>query len=425
MIDPLYNLRLVGKSLRRDPWFTLVMVLSQALGVSIFTTALVSAQRYSNVSAQAKPDLFRVEGERNKTVTRFYEGTQFEGFGTFTVNYISLPAVRALAATGLATGSSVSFVSVMTGGPVERPPGRLPVRFCDADMFQMFNIDFRYGGPFTRIPGPASEAVLSDVLNQKLYGGANSVGRMIRIAGRDFRVVGVMRQRPGKLHLWDFSVPPENIANLMVPFAFADELRPVPIYTWPPVLPELGWRAIASAPNGITEYWVRLPPGEARTRYAAALSRIDPRLALHSSDEIAGRFSKAPAPYRVFVILTLVVMEVSVINLMRMLLAKATSRAAEIGIHRALGAARNVIFGRQLAEGVIVSMAGSALGLVLAMPTVAMFDRLVPDSPVPLALTPVIISTVLLVCLLASLVSGVYPAWRIASVPPTRYLGKI
>jgi putative ABC transport system permease protein len=127
----------------------------------------------------------------------------------------------------------------------------------------------------------------------------------------------------------------------------------------------------------------------------------------------------------VFVILTLVVMEVSVINLMRMLLAKATSRSAEIGIHRALGAARNVIFGRQLAEGVIVSMAGSALGLVLAMPTVAMFDRLVPDSPVPLALTPMIICTVLLVCLLASLVSGVYPAWRIASVPPTRYLGKI
>jgi len=39
------------------------------------------------------------------------------------------------------------------------------------------------------------------------------------------------------------------------------------------------------------------------------------------------RFSKPPAPYRVFVILTLVVLEVSVINLMRILLAKATSRA--------------------------------------------------------------------------------------------------
>ena len=118
-------------------------------------------------------------------------------------------------------------------------------------------------------------------------------------------------------------------------------------------------------------------------------------------------------------------LEVSVINLMRMLLAKATSRAAEIGIHRALGAGRNTIFGRQLAEGVIVSMVGSVVGLALAVPTVAMFDRLVPDSPVALAVTPTIVVTVLLVCLLAGLVSGIYPAWRIASVPPTRYLGKI
>jgi len=423
----LYNLRLVAKSLRRDRWFTLVMVLSQALGVSIFTTALVSAQRYSNVTGQVQGDVFRVETEHSVALTRFFRGTQFEGVGEFTGNFVSLGTVRTLTATGLATASTVSFVSVMTGGPVERPPTRLPARFCDADIFRLFNIDFRYGGPFTSAAGRAApaEVVLSEMLNRQLYDDADSVGRIIRIAGRDFRVVGVMRQRAGKMNLWDFGVAPENIANLLVPSAFAGELRPVPVYSWPLVLPELAWRGIAESKSGVTEYWARVPPGEARARYAAALAGIDPRLSLRSADEIARRFSKAPAPYRVFVILTLVVMEVSVINLMRMLLAKATSRAAEIGIHRALGAGRNTIFGRQLAEGVIVSMAGSALGLVLAIPTVAMFDRLVPDSPVRLAVTPMIIGTVLLVCLLASLVSGIYPAWRIAAVAPTRYLGKV
>ena len=172
------------------------------------------------------------------------------------------------------------------------------------------------------------------------------------------------------------------------------------------------------------EYWVRLPSAEARARFAAALSAIGPQWTLHSADEIARRFSKPPPPYRVFVILTLVVMEVSVINLMRMLLAKATSRAAEIGIHRALGAARNVIFSRQLLEGVLVSMVGSVLGLALAVPTVAMFDRLIPDLPIQLAVTPAIVAIALLICLFAALVSGIYPAWRIASVAPTRYLGK-
>ena len=105
MIDLLYNLRLVGKSLRRDRWFTLVMVLSQALSVSIFVTALTTAQRYSNMAGQLRPDVFRVEAEQNGGLVRFFQGTQFEGFGQFTGNIVSLPTARALTATGLAAKS--------------------------------------------------------------------------------------------------------------------------------------------------------------------------------------------------------------------------------------------------------------------------------------------------------------------------------
>jgi hypothetical protein len=107
-----------------------------------------------------------------------------------------------------------------------------------------------------------------------------------------------------------------------------------------------GWRGISAiVGGGITEYWVRLAARAARARFAAALSGVDPKLGWSTRTTISARFSKPPAPYRVFVILTLVVLEVSVINLMRMLLAKATSRAAEIGIHRALGAGATSIFG--------------------------------------------------------------------------------
>ena len=113
----------------------------------------------------------------------------------------------------------------------------------------------------------------------------------------------------------------------------------------------MGWRTIATAPSGITEYWVRLPPAKPGRASRPRCPASTPQMALRSADEIARRFSKAPAPYRVFVILTLVVLEVSVINLMRMLLAKATSRAAEIGIHRALGAGRNIIFAPTACRG--------------------------------------------------------------------------
>jgi hypothetical protein len=92
----------VGKSLRRDRWFTLVMVLSQALSVSIFVTALTTAQRYSNVSGQARATCTASRAIARPAGEASTRGTQFEGFGEFTAYYVSLPTVRALDATGLA-----------------------------------------------------------------------------------------------------------------------------------------------------------------------------------------------------------------------------------------------------------------------------------------------------------------------------------
>jgi putative ABC transport system permease protein len=428
-----YDLKLVAKSLRRDRWFTAVMVVSQALGVSIFVTALVSARRYSGMAGQVEPAVYRVESSKESLLRRFFRKTQFEGFGEYAAVFVNLPATRALTRTGAPDAQTSSFVSVLAGGPADAAPDRLAVRFCNADLFDLFHVDFRYGRPWRRAeekgepPGtpPARVVVLSDLLNDRLFGGRDSVGRTIRLAGRDFQVVGVVRQRSGKIHLWDLGLAPEYLPHVMVPFPFADELRPVPVVSWPPVSADQGWAATAASGSAFAEYWVRLPTAEGRARFAAAMRAVDPELTLRSADEIVSHFSHPPAPYRVFVILTLVVMEASVINVMRMLAAKASSRAAEIGIHRALGAGRETIFVRQLLEGVVVSFTGSVLGLALAIPTVRMFDHLIPDSPVQLALTPTTVATALLVCALAGLVTSIYPAWRVASVSPTRYLGKV
>jgi putative ABC transport system permease protein len=423
----LYDLRLVAKSLRRDRWFTTVMVVSQALGVSIFVTALVTARRYSDMTGQVAPGVFRVEPRGDALMQRLFHGTQFDGFGDFAGVFIDLPTARALGATGAPDRQTLSFVSVQAGGPTGADADRLPVRYCSADLFDLFTIDLRYGRPWLRSDESerAPVIVLSDLLNDRLFAGRNSVGRTLRIGARDFRVVGVVRQRAGKVPVWDVGIAPQNLAYVMVPFPFADELRPVPVVTWPPMAPDRSWPEIAAGANAFAEYWVRLPTAEARDRFAAAMRALDPRLKVRSADDIVARFAHAPAPYRVFVILTLIVMEASVINVMRLLLAKASSRAAELGIHRALGAGRQVIFTRQLLEGVLVSMAGSLLGLALAVPTVRIFDRLIPDSPVALAFTPSLVAAALLICLLAGLITSIYPAWRVAAVSPTRYLGKV
>jgi putative ABC transport system permease protein len=427
--DFAYDLRLVAKSLRRDPRFTLVMVVSQALAVSLFATALATSRRYTAVPGQLAPDAYRVERPLHVNLHEFFVGTNYDAFGDLASIFIPLPVARSLDADPAPTARSPSFVAALAGGPAGSPPRRLPVRFCNADLFDIIRADFRYGGPWRRpeaaAPAPRPVTVLTDLLNQQLFAGENSVGRVVRIAGRDFEVVGVIRQHPGRLHLWDFGIPPENLGYAAVPFEFAQELRPLPWIAWPPISEEETWTSLVSSPRSFVEYWLKLPNEAARASFAATLARTNPDLVLRSGDEILACYARTPAPYRVFVVLTLIVVEASVINVMRMLLAKATARASEIGIHRALGAAKRTIFARQLIEGVAVSMAGSLLGLALALPTIRMFDRLIPDTPISLAVTPVIVGTALLVCLLAGLATAIYPAWRVAAVQPTRYLGKV
>jgi putative ABC transport system permease protein len=427
--DVAYDLRLVAKSLRRDPRFTLVMVVSQALGVSLFATALATSRRYTAVPGQLASDAYRVERRPQAELQRFFIGTNFDGFGSFASIFVPLPAARSLDADPAPTARTPSFVAPLAGGAAGAPAQRLPVRFCNADLFDIIRADFRYGGPWRR-PQPAggpprAVTVLTDLLNQQLFAGEDSVGRVVRIAGRDFEVVGVIRQRSGRVHLWDLGIAPENLGYAAVPFEFADELRPLPWIAWPPISEATTWAALAASPRSFVEYWVRLPTEAARASFAATLAHTDPGLVLRSGDDILAHYARTPAPYRVFVVLTLVVVEASVINVMRMLLAKATARASELGIHRALGAGKRTIFARQLIEGVLVSMAGSLLGLALALPTIRMFDRLIPDTPVTLAVTPAIVGTALLVCLLAGLATAIYPAWRVAAVQPTRYLGKV
>ena len=275
-----YDLRLVGKSLRRDRWFTMVMVVSQALGVSIFATALVTARRYSDMTGQVAAGVFRVEPGRDIFMGRLFQGTQFDGFGDFAGVFIDLPTARALGAAGAPDRQTLSFVSVQAGGPTGAPADRLPVRYCNADLFELFEIDLRYGRALKRSDETeqAPVVVLSDLLNDKLFAGRNSVGRTLRLGARDFRIVGVMRQRAGKVPVWDVGIAPQNLPYVMVPFPFADELRPVPVLSWPPMAPDRSWPDIAAELGGT--------PDARRKQLARALDRVAAELGLE--DELGG-----------------------------------------------------------------------------------------------------------------------------------------
>ena len=72
--------------------------------------------------------------------------------------------------------------------------GARQTRVTSADFFAMFDVPFLYGSGWRPAADAAAEpvVVLSKQENETLFGGANSVGRTIRLNDVEFRIVGVL-----------------------------------------------------------------------------------------------------------------------------------------------------------------------------------------------------------------------------------------
>ena len=69
----------------------------------------------------------------------------------------------------------------------------------------MFDVPFQYGAPWSEQDDTrrAQVVVISQKLNDTLFGGADSVGRELLIATRLFRIVGVIKPWNPQPHFWD------------------------------------------------------------------------------------------------------------------------------------------------------------------------------------------------------------------------------
>ncbi|MEL6616454.1 MAG: FtsX-like permease family protein, partial [Bacteroidota bacterium] len=106
---------------------------------------------------------------------------------------------------------------------------------------------------------------------------------------------------------------------------------------------------------------------------------------------------------------------------MNVLLMTVTERTQEIGIRKATGARRRDIVTQFLAEAVMVSSAGSTVGLLAGLGVVfaaVPILRAVADVPFRAGFSLGSLVVVALVAIAVGLVFGTYPAWRASKLNP-------
>lgn len=431
-----YYLKLALISIRRNPVLTGLMVLAIGLGIGAsMTTITVNYVMSSDPIPHKSDQLFYVQVDSWDPNNPFDDNGEPPDQITWTEANNFMRDKQAFRQSAIASSGAV----VIPPGQ-DAKPEQSSLRLAFSDFFTMFDIPFQYGAPW---PIEADDqrqyvAVLSRETNDEMFGGENSVGRTLTIAGQDFRVVGVLDEFMPVPRFYDLSTSAFNTPeDIYIPFLLKEELE-LPnngnVNCWKTPDGE-GFDAFLRSECINYQMWVELPTESDRQAYENYL------YSYVSEQKKLGRF---PRPMnnqllnvtewlenqevveddaQIMLWLSFMFLAVCLLNTIGLLLAKFTARSAEIGLRRAVGAAKSDLFTQHLVETSVIGIAGGVLGLGLAqlgLQGIKLLYRELPEPLVQLDLTMVAVALVL--ALISSLAAGLYPTWRACNIAPASQL---
>jgi putative ABC transport system permease protein len=429
-----YYLDLALRSLRRNKALTALMVLAIALGIGASMTTLTVLHVLSGDPLPGRSGQL------------YYPQIDPQDIKGMMPSKEPPEQVTLIDGMNLLHAKRADHQALMTGGSVPIQPEQssldpfyVEARYATADFFAMFDAPFLYGHGWTAADDEAKarEVVIAKSLNDKLFAGANSVGRTLRMAGTSFRVVGVLDNWQPNPHFYDLNTGSYAYGEqVFLPLQTMLELR----------LDRNGstdcWGNGGGGVGNILpsdtcvwlQFWVQLDSSAKATAYREFLVH-------YSLDQKAlGRFQRAPnvrlrnvmqwLDYQMVVPndvrlqtgLAFGFLLVCLVNTVGLMLAKFMRRAAELGVRRALGASRRALFEQLLIESGVVGLVGGFGGLLLAMFGLWLVRQRPSDYAVLAHLDLSMLFTTFVLALCATLLAGLLPAWRACQIAPALQL---
>ena len=321
------------------------------------------------------------------------------------------------------------------------PPMSLPGDAVTADFFGMFDVPFHFGGAWSAMDDAhhAPVAVISRALNQRLFGGQNSVGRAIRVDGLELRITGVLDRWNPKPRFFDVASSGPHSAfddagQIYVPLTLAIESKKVsPTWYCRDVTnPDVAnWNSFLHSECVWISAWVELPTAAEVQRYAAFLHNYA------GEQQRAGRFAwgpntrlrnlmdwltverVVPESSTLSMVVSASFLLIALVNVVGLMLARFMRRAAEIGVRRAMGASRWAIYRQFLTESATIGLAGGLFAIALTLLGLWSLRQIFEPGIARLVhLDASLMAWTVLLAIGSTLVSALYPTWRAAQVQP-------
>ena len=386
--DLRYGVRMLWKS----PGFTIVAVLTLALGIGA-NTAIFSVVN----GVLLRPLPFRDPSR----LVLIAEKSSFPIISTSYENYLDWRdqshSFESMEAT---RGSSIT----LTGAG---EPERLNVRMATAGLFSMLGINAQIGRTF--LPeedraGGTPVALLSYGLWQRRFGGsADIIGKTVNLDLQPYTVVGIL---PSGFQIL-------QPADLYLPFTPWAKTLPADRNWHPGIIP------LARLKQGVSKE-------QARGEMVGITKRLEqqyPDYNTGTSADVIGLQDQIVQNSRPALLLLLgavsFVLLIACANVANLLLARAASRGREVAIRTAMGASRGRVIRQLLTESVLLSLAGGLLGVIVALAAVGLLPKIAGDSipqGAPIRLDPWVLAFTAVVSLFTGLLFGIVPALRTANL---------
>jgi putative ABC transport system permease protein len=405
MIDLLrQDLRYAVRTFRRAPAFTLLAVLTIAIGVGA-NTAIFSVVNATLLRPLPFPraDELVVVSELNRLTRQSTNNTSPANFLDWRArnhSFIAMAGYREFSVT-LASGDH---------------PERLPGAMVNVNFFDVLDVKAALGRMFTaadEVHGAERVAILSDALWRERFGGrADVIGQTARFNDEPYTIVGVVPPRvdyPGKARLW---IPPH--------WSVPDD----------PLLPP-SQDPSTDRSHGYFYAIARMKPGVTFTMAAADMDTVAAGLERDFPNDnrnvgatlVTLRDDLVVDDVRSTTLLLFgavgLLLLIATANVSGLLTARATARHQEMAVRIAIGATRGRILAQLLTESVLLAVVGGGAGVLLAMWMVA---GLLQFSPTDLTVAGevTIDSTVLIFGLVTSTLTGL-----LFGLAPARQLSRL